>query len=106
MELSQSDIAFRPDLSRQASELHFQKQLEIGLNELKADVTERPLLWLAIAFVAGFVSDTFPVRILFHFVMKLVAWLSGPIILSMGVIKIIDSFASSRRREPTILQRP
>ncbi len=106
MEISQPDISLRPAQGRQVSAPPFQMQLEEGLNELKADVTERPFLWLAIAFFAGFVSHTFPVRVLFLVVLRLVTWLSGPVILLMGVMKISDMFSGSRRNEPTILQRP
>ena len=106
MEISHSDIAFRPEPSRAGTDPQFQRQLENGLNEVKAEVTERPFLWLAIAFIAGFVSHTFPVRILFLVAMKLVSWLLGPIILLMGVLKIGDWFFSLPRKAPTILQRP
>jgi hypothetical protein len=106
MNISPSDLSFSPEQNQRAPGLQFREQLESGLDELKTDVTERPYLWLAIAFIAGFVSHTFPVRILFLVLMKLVTWLAGPFILLMGVIKISDWFVSPRRQEPTILQRP
>ena len=82
---------------RKAAYRQFQKQLEDRLNELKADITEQPFLWLAIAFIAGVVSHTFPVRILFLVVLRLISWLAGPAILLMGVIKISDLFSCTRR---------
>ena len=86
--------------------LQFQKQLEDRLNELKADITERPFLWLAIAFIAGVVSHTFPIKVLLLVVLRVVFWLVGPAILLMGVIKISDLFSGPRRNAPTIPQRP
>lgn len=106
MEVSQPDISSSPGESRKAAGSQFQKQLEDCLGELKVDVTERPFLWLAIAFTAGFISHTFPVRMLFLVVVRLVSWLAGPAILLMGLIKISDLFSSSQRNAPTILQRP
>jgi hypothetical protein len=106
MEISQSDISFRPDQDRTKSELDVREQWENGLAELKADVTERPFLWLGIAFVAGFVSQMFPVRLFFFVLMRAVSWLSGPVILLMGVVKISDLFSRPRRRGPTILHHP
>jgi hypothetical protein len=103
MEISQPDISLGSAQSRKAAYL----ELEDRLNELKADLAERPFLWLAIAFIAGVVSDTFPVRMLFLVVLRLVSWLAGPAILLLGVIKISDLFSgSSRRNAPTMMERP
>jgi len=104
--LSQSNISLTSEESRKTAYLQFQKQLEDRLNELKADLTERPFLWLAIAFIAGVVSHTFPIRVLLQVVLRVVFWLAGPTILLMGVIKISDLFSSPRRNAPTIPQRP
>jgi hypothetical protein len=104
--LSQSNISLTSEESRKTAYLQFQKQLEDRLNELKADLTERPFLWLAIAFIAGVVSQTFPIRVLLQVVLRVVFWLAGPTILLMGVIKISDLFSSARRNAPTIPQRP
>ena len=106
MEISRPDLSLRPEQSRKTPDLQFQKQLEDGLNELKADVADRPYLWLAIAFVSGFLSHTFPVRLLFFVVMRLFSWLAGPIILLMGIIKISDILSTQRKYEPTILPHP
>ena len=106
MEISRPDLSLRPENNRKVHDLHFQQQLEDGLGELKADVTERPFLWLAIAFVAGFLSHTFPVRLLFLVVMRLISWLAGPVILLMGIVKISDLFSTPRKYEPTILPHP
>ncbi len=107
MEISQPEISLRSEQSRKKAYLQLQKQLEDRLNELKADLAERPFLWLAIAFIAGVISHTFPVRILFQVVLRLVSWLAGPAILLMGVIKISDLFSGcSRRNMQTIMERP
>ena len=112
MEVSQADISPSPQESRKAGSPQFQKQLEDSLkqledslSELKVDVAERPFLWLAIAFIAGSISHTFPVRMLFFVALRLVSWLAGPAILLMGMMKICDLFSSPQRNAPTILQR-
>ena len=97
MEISQPDVSLSSEQGRKAAYLQFQKQLQDRLNQLKADLTERPFLWLAIAFFAGVVSHTFPVRIFFLVVLRLVSWLAGPAMLLMGVIKISDLFSCTRR---------
>jgi hypothetical protein len=103
MEISQPDISLGSAQSRKAAYL----ELADRLSELKADLAERPFLWLAIAFIAGVVSHTFPVRMLFLVVLRLVSWLAGPAILLLGVIKISDLFSgSSRRNAPTMMERP
>jgi hypothetical protein len=96
MEISQPDVSVRLEQTRETADLQFLKQLEDRLNELKADVAERPFLCLAIAFIAGFVSHTFPARMLLLVVVRLVSWLLGPAILLMGVLKLSDLFSSSR----------
>lgn len=106
MNISDSDISSTPEQRRKAPYLQFQKQLEDRLNELKVDLAERPFLWLAIAFIAGVVSRTFPVRILFLVVLRLISWLAGPAILLMGVIKISDLFSGFRRDTQTVIERP
>jgi flagellar biosynthesis protein FliP len=106
MQASQPDISLSPEESRKASSPQFQKQLEDSLRELKVEVMERPFLWLAIAFIAGSISHTFPVRMLFFVAFRLVSWLAGPTILLMGMIKICDLFSSPQRNAPKILQRP
>ena len=106
MEVSQADISSIPEEGRKAGSPQFQKQLEDSFGELKVEITERPFLWLAIAFIAGSLSHTFPVRMLFFVALRLVSWLAGPAILLMGMIKICDLFASPQRNAPTILQRP
>jgi hypothetical protein len=106
MQVSQPDISSSSEESRKSGSPQFQKQLEDSLRELKVDVMERPFLWLAIAFIAGFISHTFPVRMLFFVAFRLVSWLAGPAILLMGMIKICDLFSNPQRNAPTILQRP
>jgi phosphoglycerol transferase MdoB-like AlkP superfamily enzyme len=64
--------------------------LEDGLRDFKAEITERPLLYLAIAFIAGFVSRTFPVRQILSALRRLVFFLMGPAILLIGILKISE----------------
>jgi hypothetical protein len=106
MEIMQPDVSLRPEKNRKEADLRFQRELEDRLNELKGDVAERPFLWLAIAFSTGFLSNTFPVRLLFLVVVRLVSWLLGPAILLMGVMKLSELFSGSRGNEPTVLKRP
>ena len=106
MDISRNQISLTSEQRRKAPYLQFQKQLEDHLNELKADLAERPFLWLAIAFIAGVVSHTFPVRILFLVALRLISWLAGPAILLMGVIKISDLFSAGfRRNAETVIER-
>jgi len=87
----------QPSLSSMKSaESQFQKQVEDRLNELKMDVSERPYVWLGVAFLSGFVSNSFPARLLFGAVVKIISWLLGPAILLMGIIKASDLFTSPR----------
>jgi hypothetical protein len=97
MQIPQPEVSLRPEDAWKDANPQFQKQLEDGLNDLKADVTERPFIWLGIAFIIGFLSHTFPIRLLFIAVLRLVTWLSGPLLLLMGIIKISDLISSSRR---------
>jgi len=106
MDISRNQISLTSEQRRKAPYLQFQKQLEDHLNELKADLAERPFLWLAIAFIAGVVSHTFPVRILFLVVLRLISWLAGPVILLMGIIKISELFCGFRRNAETVIERP
>jgi hypothetical protein len=91
--------SLRSEESLKANDLHFQKELESRLSELKRDVSERPFLWLGISFLSGFVSNSLPARLLFVVVVRLISWLLGPAILLMGVVKISDLFFSPRPRE-------
>ena len=106
MEISQPNITLKPEQGWKAAESRFQTQLEHRLNELKADVAERPLLYSGIAFLAGFLSNTFPARILFLLVARVVSWLSVPAVLVLGIIKLSDLFSGPRRSEPTLLHKP
>jgi len=92
METSQPDTSPRPQQNRKMAEL--QKHLEDGLNEFKAEVTERPLLYLAFAFIAGFISWTFPIRLIFSALTRLVSFLSGPAMLLIGILKISELFSA------------
>ncbi|MBV9105904.1 MAG: hypothetical protein JO313_07745 [Verrucomicrobia bacterium] len=99
MDTPPPDLSLRSEESPKSTDLQFQKQLEDWLNEIKADVSERPFLWLIIAFLSGFVSNSFPARMLFLVVVRMISWLLGPAILLMGVVKISDLFFSSRAHE-------
>jgi hypothetical protein len=89
METSQADTP--PSWQKQnhkMAESRLLNDLEDRLEEFKGEVTERPFLYLAIAFVAGFASWTFPVRLIFSVLTRLVSFLFGPAILLMGILKI------------------
>jgi hypothetical protein len=104
MEISHPNVTSGSEQPSKAGDWQFQKQLEYGLNQLKKEMAEQPFLYAGIAFVAGFVSNTFPARILYHVLVRLVSWLLGPVILLMGVIKLSDLFTDFRRKEPTIFR--
>ncbi len=106
MEISQPNITLKQEPGWPAAENGFQIQLEHRLNELKADVIERPFLYSGIAFLAGFLSNTLPARILFLLVARVVSWLSVPAVLVLGIIKLIDLFSGLRRSEPMLLHKP
>jgi hypothetical protein len=106
MEISQPNITLKPEQGWKATESRFQTQLEHRLNELKADVVERPFLYSGIAFLAGFLSNTLPARILFLLVARVVSWLSVPAVLVMGILKLSDLISGPRRSEPTLLHKP
>ena len=101
MEIS-PNITSRPKADRGSAEL----RLEHRLHEFKADMAERPFLYAGIAFVAGFIANTYPARILFLVVARLVSWFAAPAILFMGVMKLSSLLAGSRPEEPTLVQRP
>jgi hypothetical protein len=106
MEITQPDVPLRPGANWKSADLQFQKEVACRINKLKADVAERPFYFLAVAFVAGFASNTLPARILFRVIVRLVSWLLGPALLVMGVIKVSDLFSSSPGHELTVLQEP
>jgi hypothetical protein len=88
MDLSQQEVSSVPEQGLRATKLQYGEELEDRLNGLRTDAAARPFLYLAIAFVAGFVSNTFPARMLFLIVMRVLSWLMGPVILVLGVIKL------------------
>jgi hypothetical protein len=92
MEKSQADILDRKQQGRKTAELRIQEQVEEGLNEFRREVIERPFLYVIIAFVAGFVSQSFPVRLVFSALLRLISFLSGPAILALGILKIRELF--------------
>jgi phosphoglycerol transferase MdoB-like AlkP superfamily enzyme len=98
METSQADTALRQKQNRRMAESRLLSQLEDGLEQFKADVIERPFLYLAIAFIAGFASWTFPVRLIFLALTRLVSFLSGPTILLIGILKISELLSGSGGR--------
>lgn len=100
MDLSPQDVSLMSEQGRKAAELKYRKELEDRLNELRSDAAERPFLYLAIAFAAGFVSNTFPVRMLLLIVMRILSWLTGPALLVLGIIKFSNLFSHSRALRP------
>jgi hypothetical protein len=105
MEMSQPNISYKPeDGSKSVDQL--QQQFQDRWQTVKADVREHPFLYLAIAFVTGVISNTFPGRMLFLIVMRIISWLLGPAMLLLGVFKLSDLFSGSRRTETSVLSRP
>src|ERR1700676_4599120 len=99
MEIS-PNITSRPESDRGSAKLRLQHRL----HDFKADMAERPFLYAGIPFVAGFIANTYPARILFLVVARLVSWFAAPAILLMGVMKLSSLLAGSRPEEPTLVQ--
>jgi len=106
MEITTADITWNSGTGRKAATHKFQQQMQDYFNQLKANVSERPFLYSALAFVAGFVANTFPAKLLFLVIVRLLSWLLGPALLVMGVVKLSDLFLSPAPKEQTIVQRP
>jgi hypothetical protein len=100
------NVTLKPEANRRSADPRFQLRLEHRLQELKAEMAERPFLYAGIAFAAGFVANTYPARILFLVVARLVSWFAAPAIVVMGVMKLSNLLSNSTPAEPTILQRP
>ena len=90
METSQADTFPKQKQNRKMPETRLLSHLQDELVELKTDVTERPFLYLGIAFIAGLASSTFPVRMVFLALTRLVSFLLGPAILLIGILKISE----------------
>jgi hypothetical protein len=103
MEILDPEISPKLEENHHMSEAQFKRQLEDRVEELKQEVVAQPFLCLGIAFVAGFVANTFPARILFQLVFRLVSWLLGPVILLLGVIKVINVFSTPSVEKPSVL---
>jgi hypothetical protein len=99
METSQTNISHGQQQRRKTAELQIQKQIEEGLTEFRAEVIERPFLYLVIAFAAGFVSRTFPARLIFVALLRLVSFLLGPTILVLGILKVRELVSVAGGRE-------
>src|SRR6516165_143204 len=96
METSRHDIDPGPQQSGERIELMLQKQLKARLDQFKDEVAQRPFFWVAIAFLAGLVSCTFPVRLLVFALLRLLSLLLGPAILLLGMLKISELFSESK----------
>ncbi len=94
METSQANVS-DAEQHRRPPDSQFQNDLQDRVTELRADVTERPFVYLVIAFIAGVVSHTFPARMLFLVIVRLISWLIGPAILLMGLVKLSELFSGS-----------
>jgi len=103
--MSQSNESLGAERGGKVVSPEFQRQFEARLHQLKAEMAARPFFYSAIAFITGFVSNTFPARVLFLVIVRLVSWLLGPAILLMGVIKLSDLFSGFRKDEPIVLKR-
>ena len=102
METSQADAPLNQKQNRKFAETRLLSHLQDELEEFKADVTERPFLYLAIAFIAGLASWTFPVRMVFLALTRLISFLLGPAILLIGILKISELISGSARPERTL----
>jgi hypothetical protein len=100
MDLSPQDVSLMSEQGRKAAELKYRTELKDRLNGLRSDVAERPFFYLAIAFAAGLVSNTFPARMLLLIVMRILSWLTGPALLVLGIIKIGNWFSHPRPLQP------
>jgi hypothetical protein len=101
METSQSYSSPKLEQNCTTAKVQLQKQLEDGISQFKAEISERPFLYLAMAFIAGFVSWTFPVRLIFSALRRLVSFLLGPAILLIGIFKISEFFSAVNRGQGT-----
>jgi len=100
MDLSSQDVSLMSEQGRKEDELKYRKALEDRLGELRSDVVEKPFFYVAIAFAAGFVSNTFPARMLLLIVMRILSWLAGPALLVLGIIKFSNLFTQPRALRP------
>lgn len=98
METPQSDISSSVQQNGSTVQSQLQNQLENWIREFKTEVTERPFLYLAIAFIAGLVSWTFPVRLVFRILTKLISLCFGPALLLIGILRVSEFFAAARDR--------
>jgi len=90
METSQADTFPKQNQNGKMAETRLLSHLQDELEEFRADVTERPFLYVAIAFIAGLASWTFPVRLIFLALTRLISFLLGPAILLIGIVKISE----------------
>lgn len=100
MDISPQHVSSMPEQGFRAPELEYRKEFEDRLNELRADAVARPFLYLTMAFGLGFVANTFPARMLFLILMRVLSWLMGPAILVLGVMKLSNLIANSRTVQP------
>jgi hypothetical protein len=96
MDTSQADIVDGKQQGRKTAESRIRERVEESLNEFRREVIERPFLYLVIAFVAGFVSQSFPVRLVSSALLRLISLLSGPAVLTLGILKICELFSAER----------
>jgi hypothetical protein len=96
METSQTGILQSQQQREQTTEMQIQRRLEERLNEFRAAVLERPFLYLGLAFTVGFASRTFPLRLIFSALLRLVSFLMGPAILILGIVKICELLSVER----------
>jgi hypothetical protein len=106
MEITTADQTWTSEAGRKAATQKFQQQMQDYFNQLRADVSERPFLYSALAFLAGFVANTFPAKLLFLVIVRLLSWLLGPALLVMGVVKLSDLLLNSTSKEEVVVQRP
>jgi hypothetical protein len=79
----------------QHGEFRLPGECQERLNRLKDEIVQRPFLSLALAFTAGLLAQTFPVRLLLLAIIKILSGLAVPTILALGAVKAFEM--SSKR---------
>jgi hypothetical protein len=75
------------------------REFEELLIQLKVRVSERPFLYLAVAFTAGLVSRSFPVLLILSGIVRLLFLLLGPAIQLLGLLKVKELISASLERK-------
>jgi hypothetical protein len=91
-----TDILRNQQQTGRTTEMQIQQRVEEALNEFRRAIVGRPFFYLGIAFAGGFVSRTFPLRLIFSALLRLVSFLLGPTILMLGILKSCELLSVER----------